>query len=90
MRAVYYGAGAICLEQKEIALPDLPPGSETTAELAFRQPNPPSRVQFDVFRPTCFSAFSFAWKPLLALRRFTQPLSRRPSPPFTFRRRLAW
>jgi beta-galactosidase len=63
VRATYYGAGAIPLELREVALPDLPPGSEAHVEIAFRQPKTPDRVQFDVIRPTCFSAFTFIWKP---------------------------
>ena len=63
VRAISYGEGDIPLEQQEVALPDLPPGSETTTELVFRQPNPATRVQFDVIRPTRFSAFSLDWKP---------------------------
>lgn len=63
VRATYYGAGDIPLEQQEVALPDLPPGSEAQAKLAFRQPNAPERVQFEVIRPTRFSVFTFIWKP---------------------------
>ena len=63
LRAVYYGAGTIPLEKQEVALPDLPPGTESQAEIAFSQPNPPGRVQFDVIRPTCFSTSSFVWRP---------------------------
>ena len=63
LRGVSYDRAGIPLEQQEVALPDLPPGSGTLAELAFRQPNPPIRVQFDVISPTRFSAFTFIWKP---------------------------
>ena len=63
LRSVSYNQSGIPLEQQEVALADLPPGSEAQAELAFRQPNMPVRVQFDVLRPTRFSAFSFVWKP---------------------------
>lgn len=62
LRAVAYDQAGIPLEQQEIALPDLPPGSESQVEPAFRQPNTPVGVQFDVIRPTRFSAFSFVWK----------------------------
>src|SRR5262245_16575330 len=62
LRAVSYGEGDIPLEQQEVALPDLPPGGEARAELAFRQPNKPMHVQFDVIRPTRFSVFSLVWK----------------------------
>ena len=63
LRAISYGVADIPLEQQEVTLPDLPAGDQAHAELAFHQPNPPFRVQFDVLRPTRFSAFSFAWKP---------------------------
>ena len=63
VRAIHYGVGAVPLEQQEVALPDLPPDSETQAEVSFHQPNPPTRVQFDVIRPTRFSTFSLTWKP---------------------------
>jgi beta-glucuronidase len=63
VRAISYGQGYIPLEQQEVALPDLPPDSETATELVFRQPHPPTRVQFAVIRPTRFSAFSLDWKP---------------------------
>jgi len=63
VRAISYGEGDIPLEQQEVALPDLPPGSESTTELVFRQPNSATRVQFDVIRPTRFSGFSLDWKP---------------------------
>ena len=63
LRAVFNGQGAIPLEQQEVELPDLPPGGETKVELAFRQSNNLVRVQFDVIRPTRFSALSLTWKP---------------------------
>ena len=63
VRAIYYGVGTVPLERQEAALPSLPPGSEAHAELAFTQSNTPTCVQFDVIRPTGFSAFSFVWKP---------------------------
>jgi beta-galactosidase len=62
LRAIYYGVGDIPLEQQEVALPDLPPGSEAHTELALHQPGTPNYVQFDVLRPTRFSAYSLVWK----------------------------
>jgi len=62
LRAIYYGAGDIPLEQQEVALPDLPPGSQAHTELALHQPGTPNYVQFDVLRPTRFSAYSLVWK----------------------------
>jgi len=63
LRGVAYNQAGIPLEQQEVALPDLPPSSETQAELTLRQPDIPSHVRFDIIRPTRFSAFSFVWKP---------------------------
>ena len=63
LRGVSYSQAGIPLEQQEVALPDLPPGSETHTELAIRQPQTLVRVQFDIVRPTGFSAFSLAWRP---------------------------
>ena len=70
VRAIFYSAGDIPLDQEEVDLPELPPGAEAEVELAFRLPNLPfrprnipTRVQFDVLRPTRFSALSFTWKP---------------------------
>jgi len=63
LRAIFYGAGDIPLEQQEVELPDLPPGAEARVEVGVRQSNTPVRVQFDAFRPTGFSALSFTWKP---------------------------
>ena len=63
LRAIFYGHADIPLEQQEVDLPDLPPGAEAKVEIIFHQPNAPVRVQFDVFRPTGFSAYSVSWKP---------------------------
>ena len=63
LRGVSYDQAGIPLEQQEVVLPDLHPGTETKAELVFRQPNTPIRVQFDLLRPTRFSAYSVSWKP---------------------------
>ena len=63
LRGVSYSEAGIPLDRQEIALPDLPPGSEAHAELAFRQPETPVRVQFEVLRPTRFSVYSQHWKP---------------------------
>ena len=60
--AVSYDHAGIPLEQQEAELPDLAPGVETHVELAFRLPTTPPRVQFDLFRPTRFSAFSLIWR----------------------------
>ena len=63
LRAVFCGPADIPLEQQEVDLPDLPPGAQATVELTFRQKTAPVCVQFDLFRPTRFSAYSLSWRP---------------------------
>jgi len=63
LRGVSYSQAGIPLEQQEVALPNLAPDSETQTELSIRQPETLVRVQFDIIRPTGFSAFSLVWKP---------------------------
>lgn len=62
VRAVSYGEAGIPLEWQEAALPELRPGAEAAVEFTFQQPSALVRVQFDVFRPTRFSAYSHNWK----------------------------
>jgi beta-glucuronidase len=62
LRAVVYGFGEIPVERVEAALPDLAPGDQTTIAVAFSE-KAPIRVQFDVLRPTGFSAYTRIWKP---------------------------
>ncbi len=61
LRGVYYGFGDIPVEQKEIDLPDLSPGQEVALTMAFTDAAP-WRIEFDVLRPTGFSAYSQHWK----------------------------
>jgi len=63
MRGVLYGQGDIPVEQKEVGLPDLPPGKTVEVDLTFSQTESPQRVTFSVLRPTGFSACSLEWKP---------------------------
>ena len=63
LRAVAYNPAGIPLEQQEVALPELRPGAEAAVELTFHQPSTLIRVQFDIFRPTRFSAYSHHWQP---------------------------
>lgn len=62
LRAIYYGYGDIPVELKKIDLPSLTPGESTIADVAFADAMP-WRVEFDVLRPTGFSAFTFEWRP---------------------------
>ncbi|HEY7210391.1 MAG TPA: glycoside hydrolase family 2 TIM barrel-domain containing protein [Bryobacteraceae bacterium] len=61
LRALYYGYGEIPIERKEAKLSRLAPGESANVEIAFSE-NLPWRVQFDVLRPTGFSAFTLTWK----------------------------
>jgi beta-galactosidase len=63
LRGLFFGQGNIPVERQEVTMPDAAPGSETKLELVFTQPESPVRVQIDVLRPTCFSAYSLDWKP---------------------------
>jgi beta-glucuronidase len=63
LQAVFYGQGDIPLELAEVAIPELAPGVKTELRLSSTRPEVPLRVQFDVVRPTRFSAYSLNWKP---------------------------
>lgn len=63
LRGLFFGQGNIPVERREVALPDVQPGSETKLELAFTQSVAPAHVQFDILRPTSFSAYFLDWKP---------------------------
>jgi beta-glucuronidase len=61
LRAVYFGYGQIPIEQRELALPDLTPGEEAALAVSFAD-RQPEKIQFDVLRPTGFSAYTQIWK----------------------------
>ncbi|HEY6991554.1 MAG TPA: glycoside hydrolase family 2 TIM barrel-domain containing protein [Bryobacteraceae bacterium] len=61
LRGVYFGYGQIPIEQQETALPELKPGSEAALEIHFADAQP-EKIQFDVLRPTGFSAYTRLWK----------------------------
>jgi beta-glucuronidase len=63
LRGLFFGQGNIPVERQEVEMPDAAPGSETKVELAFSQSESPRHLQFDVVRPTGFSAYLFDWKP---------------------------
>lgn len=63
LRGLFFGQGNIPVERQEVDLPDAAPGSETKLELVFTQSKTPAHVQFDVLRPTSFSAHCLEWKP---------------------------
>ncbi len=62
LRAVAFGFGDIPVERFESALPSLAPGGHATVRVTFSE-KAPVRVQFDVLRPTGFSAYTRIWKP---------------------------
>jgi glycosyl hydrolase family 2 len=63
LRGLFYGQGNIPVAQHEMDLPELPPGTEAKLELTFTQSEVPVHVEFDVLRPTHFSAYSLDWRP---------------------------
>ena len=62
LRGLFFGQGNIPVERQEVDLPDAAPGSETKLELVFIQSETAAHVQFDVLRPTSFSAHCLDWK----------------------------
>jgi beta-glucuronidase len=62
LRGIYHGYGDIPVERREFDLPELAAGEDTTLGVSFAEAMP-LRVEFDVIRPTGFSAYSHQWKP---------------------------
>jgi beta-glucuronidase len=62
LRAVLYGYSNIPVERYVTALPRLAPGEEAIVSIRCKEKEP-ARVDFDVLRPTGFSAFTKTWKP---------------------------
>jgi beta-galactosidase len=60
VRGILYGAGDIPLERREAALQALAPGQESTVKIAFTGTGA-RRIQFDLIRPTDFSAYTHVW-----------------------------
>jgi beta-galactosidase len=60
LRGLYYGYGGIPIEQKVLPLPELTPGQKITMNMAFSD-SLPLRVEFDILRPTGFSAYTYRW-----------------------------
>ena len=61
LRAIAYGHGDIPVEQVEARLPTINPGQSVAVSIAFLGPSP-TKVLFDVMRPTGWSAYSHEWK----------------------------
>jgi beta-glucuronidase len=62
LRGVLYGEGNIPLERRGADIPMLAPGEEATVRIRFAGKDP-LRIEFDVLRPTAFSAYSYVWHP---------------------------
>jgi beta-galactosidase len=63
LRGILYGFARIPLECRETPLPALSPGQSISVPLRFEQKDGATRVEFDVMRPTGFSAFTTVWMP---------------------------
>ncbi len=61
LRGICYGSGHIPVEQKIIELPELAPGQDVPLTMRFTEASP-LLIEFDVLRPTGFSAYSCKWK----------------------------
>jgi len=61
--STFYGQGDIPVELQEVEISDLPPASSATLEVKFIHSDVPTRIRFDVMRPTGFSAYSLEWRP---------------------------
>jgi beta-glucuronidase len=62
VRGTLYGDGNIPVEECEAALPALKPGESASVYLQFKEQSV-SRVEFDILRPTGFSARTRTWTP---------------------------
>jgi beta-galactosidase len=63
LRGILYGFGNVPLECSETALPPLKPGQTVSMPLKFENGEGATRVEFDVMRPTGFSAITAVWMP---------------------------
>ena len=61
LRGILYGYSEIPLEQREVSLPVLTPGQSIAIPLQFKETGA-VRIEFDVIRPTGFSALTKVWK----------------------------
>jgi beta-galactosidase len=62
LRGILYGYGNIPLERQEVELSALKSGETVSVELRFKEQGA-NRVEFDVLRPTGYSAFTRIWTP---------------------------
>ncbi len=62
LRWIVYGFGGLPMEQGEMPLPRLAPGTEHASAIRFRETNP-RQVRVEIVRPTGFSTRTAVWKP---------------------------
>jgi len=63
LRGILHGFANIPLECREASLSALKPGESTSVLLQFKEKEGATRVEFDVVRPTGFSAMTTVWMP---------------------------
>ena len=63
LRAILYGFANIPLECREAALPTLRAGQTLSLPIQFQEAQGARRAEFDVIRPTGFSAMTSVWMP---------------------------
>jgi hypothetical protein len=61
LRGILYGFANIPLECREASLSALKPGESISIPLQFKEKEGATRVEFDVVRPTGFSAITTVW-----------------------------
>jgi len=61
LRGILYGFANIPLERREASLSTLKPGESTSVPLQLKEKEGATRVEFDVVRPTGFSAITTVW-----------------------------
>jgi beta-glucuronidase len=62
LRWIVYGFDGLPMEKQEAPWPRLAPGQTATVPVSFQEEKP-LQVQFDVMRPTGFSALTTIWRP---------------------------
>jgi beta-glucuronidase len=63
LRGILYGFAGIPIECSETELPVLKPGESASVPLQFKLADQATRAEFDVLRPTGFSALTSVWTP---------------------------
>jgi len=63
LRGILYGFANIPVECREASLSTLKPGESISIPLQFKEKEGATRVEFDVVRPTGFSAMTTVWMP---------------------------